>query len=371
MNALVTCSIPNVVIENLSTAILLLDESLTLTFMNSAAEAMLGLSVRHGVGMPMATLFKGVKDAEDCMQTALREEQPYAEHELDMVLLNGSRITVDCNVTPIHEAENSAVLLVELVQVDRHLRINREESLLAQEKTVRALVRGMAHEIKNPLGGLRGAAQLLERELPSEELKEYTQVIIGEADRLKSLVNRMLGPKNEPKKAQVNILEVLEHVLKLNKADAPSGLRFVRDYDPSMPELLADKDMLIQAMLNILNNARQAQESVLKAGAEHATIILKTRPQRNFTIGNQLHRLVLKVDIIDDGPGIDPELYDQIFYPMVTSRAEGTGLGLPIAQSLINRHDGLIECSSEPGETRFSIYLPYVDLSAGNKDVKA
>lgn len=341
-------------VDNLATALLLMDDELQVKYMNSAAEAMLGLSFKMARGMELERLFLGVENARDCMENSLKHGQPYAERELDLVLVNGEHITVDCTVTPVQEDKKGGLeLLVELVQVDRHLRINREETLFAQEKTVRALVRGMAHEIKNPLGGLRGAAQLLERELPSSDLREYTQVIISEADRLQSLVDRMLGPRKEPKFDAVNILEVTEHVLRLTSVDMPDSIRFQRDYDPSLPDLSGDKDMLIQVVLNLVRNAMQA------FGNKGGTITLRTRAQRYFTIGSKLHRLALCLEIIDDGPGIAPDMIEQIFYPMVTTRAEGTGLGLPLSQSMVHLHGGLIECHSQPGETVFAVYLPF------------
>ncbi len=244
------------------------------------------------------------------------------------------------------------MIMLELSQLDRHLRIAREEKLLSEQNATRNIIRGMAHEIKNPLGGIRGSAQLLERELPSDDLKEYTSIIIGETDRLQTLVDRMLGPKSLPKKQPVNIHQVLEHVRQLVQAEeAAEHVYFNLDYDPSLPELMADGDLLIQAFLNIIRNAIAALEG-------NGEITIRTRPQRHFTIGHQHHRLVLQVDIIDNGPGIPDKLQEQIFFPMVTGRADGTGLGLSIAQSLVNQHDGLIEMKSRPGKTRFTIFLP-------------
>lgn len=352
MDTRTTSSIATLVVENQSAAVLLFNGKLALMYLNPAAEALLGISERHAIGLTVDAIFADMSEAEDCMKRSLSHDQPFAERELEMHRADGSAITVDCTVTPLIDTDGPRSLLVELVQVDRHLRINREEALLAQEKVSRALVRGMAHEIKNPLGGLRGAAQLLQKELVDPGLHEYTQVIIAEADRLQTLVNRMLGPKNEPRFADVNIFEVLEHVIKLVAAETGERVEVRRDYDPSIPELPADRGMLIQALLNLVRNAIEA------LGMAGGSITFRTRAQRQFTIGSRRHRLVLRLDVIDDGPGIDPEFKDRIFYPMVTSRAEGTGLGLSIAQSLINRHHGLIECESQPGNTVFSLYLP-------------
>jgi two-component system nitrogen regulation sensor histidine kinase GlnL len=212
-------------------------------------------------------------------------------------------------------------------------------------------VRGLAHEIKNPLGGLRGAAQLLERELSDPSLKEYTGIIIGEADRLQTLVNRMLGPNTRPQRRSINIHQVVERVRTLAVAEAPPGVTIVRDYDPSIPDFMAEPDQLIQALLNIVRNA-------LQAIGEQGEIILRTRSIRQATIGHHRHKLAARLDIIDNGPGIPPDMMESIFFPMVTGRPDGTGLGLPIAQDLVNQHHGLIECHSEPGKTVFTLLLP-------------
>jgi two-component system nitrogen regulation sensor histidine kinase GlnL len=263
-------------------------------------------------------------------------------------------ITVNLSATPILENGELYEILIELQQVDRHLRITKEEQILAQQNTSRMLVRGLAHEIKNPLGGLRGAAQLLDQELNDPELKEYTQIIIAESDRLQDLMDKMLGPNKPAHKSPLNIHEVMERVRQLVSAETSHHIKLSTDYDPSIPELYADKNQLIQALLNIVRNAIQAIQG-------EGNIQIRTRVQRYMTIGRKLYKLAIKIDIVDDGPGIKPELMGQIFYPMITGRAEGTGLGLSIAQSLINQHDGLIECESEPGNTVFSIFLPLTE----------
>lgn len=276
--------------------------------------------------------------------------EPLVDRELILERLSQS-ITVNLSATPLLEDGKLSEILIELQQVDRHLRITKEEQLLAQQNTSRMLVRGLAHEIKNPLGGLRGAAQLLDLELQDPELKEYTQIIIAESDRLQDLMDKMLGPNKPAHKSQLNIHEVLERVRHLVTVEAAHGIMLQTNYDPSIPEIFADKNQLIQAILNIVRNAVQAVQN-------HGVITIKTRVQRHMTIGRKRYKLTVKIDIIDNGPGIKPELMGQIFYPMITGRAEGTGLGLSIAQSLINQHNGLIECESEPGNTVFSIYLP-------------
>ncbi len=224
------------------------------------------------------------------------------------------------------------------------------------------MIRGLAHEIKNPLGGLRGAAQLLARELPSEDLADYTNIIIEEADRLRNLVDNMLGPNTNPRMEPTNIHEVLERVRHLVEAEGLGNIRVLRDYDPSIPELIGDREQLIQATLNIVRNAMQALQQH-GYSVENPQITLRTRALRQFTIGSHRYRLVCRVDVIDNGPGIPESVREAIFLPMVSGRPEGTGLGLSISQSIINRHRGLIECVSEPGSTVFTLNIP-LELAA-------
>ncbi|MCW9012411.1 MAG: nitrogen regulation protein NR(II) [Gammaproteobacteria bacterium] len=339
------------ILDNLSTAVLLLDKSLCVLYLNPAGENLFHISNKRAAGIGLDKLMFVAPDFADRLHQSLENAQPIAEHQVSIRLGHERSITVDYMLSPIQLADQNDVLLMEISSMDRHIRIAREEKLLSEQNATRNVIRGMAHEIKNPLGGLRGAAQLLERELPDAGLQEYTQIIIGEADRLQSLVDRMLGPNNVPRKRSTNIHQALEHVRQLVQAEVSEGIYFNLDYDPSLPELMADPDLLIQVMLNITRNAIAALEG-------NGEITYRTRPQRHFTIGHQHHKLVLQTDIIDNGPGIPEDLQQQIFYPMVTGRAEGTGLGLSIAQSLINQHGGLIEVHSQPGRTVFTIYLP-------------
>ncbi len=339
------------ILENLNLAVLLFDDTLHLKYINPAGEILFDISARHLLGLALDKLWPECGDFIQSLRHSHASGHPYTEREVQLCLANQKQITVDLTVTPLRESQQADELLLELLPMDRHLRIAREENLLDQYHTTRSLVRGMAHEIKNPLGGLRGAAQLLEQELENEELREYTGIIIGEADRLQNLLDRMLGPNTLPHKRMTNIHEILERVRSLVQAELPAGIALTRDYDPSIPDLMADPDQLFQALLNIVRNAMQSL-------GERGHIILATRSQRKVTIGHKLHRLVARIDIIDDGPGIPAEMMKSIFYPMVTGRPDGTGLGLPIAQSLVNQHGGLIECSSRPGETVFSIILP-------------
>jgi len=338
-------------VENLTTAVVALDANLSLAYINPAGESLFDVSARKAHGMPISELLPSYPEIHSSLEQALRSNRSFSERELQLELTGKRHVTVDCIVTPMVEPGEAPMLLVEWLLLDRHLRISREEHLIVQHHATSELIRGVAHEVKNPLGGLRGAAQLLERELESDELKEYTQIIIAEADRLKNLADRMLGPNQLPKLAEVNIHEVLERVRQLVRVEAPSGIKLTIDYDPSLPNLIGDNDQLVQAVLNIVRNAVQAL-------GDTGTITLRTRIQRQFTIGHTRHNLVIRLDIIDDGPGISAELQERIFYPMVTGRADGTGLGLSIAQSLINQHHGLIECTSEPGNTVFTLLLP-------------
>jgi two-component system, NtrC family, nitrogen regulation sensor histidine kinase GlnL len=339
-------------LDSLSTAIVLVDSNLLLIHMNPAAEALLAMSCETNRGEPITYFFFETDETEKQLKLAASKANHYTKRHAEWRLLHNGHITVDYTVTPFGEQEG---LIVEIQPIDRLLRISRDEMVTSSHETTRNLIRGMAHEIKNPLGGIRGAAQLLARELPHSGLTEYTNVIIDEVDRLRNLVDRMLGPNQLPKWSELNVHEVLERVTSIIKAESNDAIKLVRDYDPSIPNIYGDKEMLIQACLNILRNAMQA---LLEAGMTNGVIQLRTRIQRQYTIGRKHHPLVCRIDIIDNGPGIPADMIENIFYPMITGRAEGTGLGLTISQHLIHQHNGLIECHSEPGKTRFSLYLP-------------
>ena len=343
----------NQILDHLSTVVMLLDGGLRLGYINSAGEVLFAASARHLLGQQASALIhcEGGRVRAN-LRRALDSGQPFTEREILLALPDGREVTVDCTVLPLRAVDaDGNRLLVEVQQVDRQLRISREEQLILQHQASRDVVRRVAHEIKNPLGGLRGAAQLLQAELPDHSLREYTQIIIEEADRLQALVNRMLGPNKLPAYGPTNIHQILERVRQLVVAESGPGVNIVRDYDPSIPEITADADQLIQALLNIARNAARAI-------AGGGTIVLRTRVQRQFTIGSTRHRLVARLQVTDDGPGIPPELIEKIFYPMVSGTEEGMGLGLSIAQSLINKHGGLVECRSKPGETVFTVLLP-------------
>ena len=340
------------ILDSLVTAVVIVDDSLLVTGLNPAAENLLGVSRRRACGMPLLPLLDDDETLKTMLGRSLREGQTYA-HELTLAPneVHAETRIVDCRVTPILAPTESAALLVEMSDVTRRIRISRENALLIQHGAGRQRVRQLAHEIKNPLGGLRGAAQLLARELDSEELREYTTVIISEADRLVALVNTLLGPGGPPNKQQVNIHELLEYVIRLVRTEQGDKLGIVRDYDPGLPSIALDRDQIVQALLNLVQNACAALGG-------HGRLTIRTRATMNFTIGDTRHATIASIEIEDDGPGIPRELQDSIFYPLVTSRPEGTGLGLPAAQELIGRHGGLIEFESRPGRTVFSVRLP-------------
>ncbi|MDH5179047.1 MAG: nitrogen regulation protein NR(II) [Gammaproteobacteria bacterium] len=339
------------VLESLHSVVLLFDRSLRLRYINPAGEMLFEASSRHLLNSPINELIQMDDSLHHALHDVLETGHPFTKHETRLMLMAQREVTVDMVVSSLREAKAEPELLVEMNRLDRLLRITRDESLLMQQKTTQELLRGLAHEVKNPLGGLRGAAQLLEKELPDDDLVEYTRVIIDEADRLQTLVNRILGPNKLPKIKPTNIHEVLERVRSLLLAEKHVGLTIKRDYDPSIPDIEIDPDQLIQAVLNIMRNACQALEDT-------GEITLRTRILRKYTIDKEYHRLVAKIDIMDNGPGIPADIKERIFFPMITGRAEGSGLGLSIAQSLIQQHGGLIECESEPGNTVFSIILP-------------
>lgn len=340
------------VIDNLTLAILLVDEDLRLSYLNPAAEELLGTGIRHALHHQLTDFIQDI-DGEFIphIQQSIQTGHPITEREVCLKRLGSGEMTIDCSITPLFTKGEKTECLLEITQVDRMLRIAREEHLLLESQATQSMLRGLAHEIKNPLGGLRGAAQLLAGELTEQGLGEYTDVIISEADRLRTLVDRMLGPNIAPVKQEINIHDVLEHIRHLAIAETPSGITFKTDYDPSIPNMQADRDLLVQAILNIVRNAVCAVDL-------SGDVTVKTRVLRQYTLGDTHHRLVVQISIIDSGTGISEELKPKIFFPMVSGNAQGTGLGLPIAQNLINLHGGLIEFDSIPGHTEFRVLLP-------------
>ncbi len=318
--------------------------------LNPAAENLLGISEKRASGESLLKLVGDEPEFEDILARVISTGDNYAnELTLPRTEVYADERIIDCRVSPV--AAGRAAVLVEMTDVTRRSRITRENALLIQHGAGRQMIRQLAHEIKNPLGGIRGAAQLLAKQLDSADLKEYTDVVISETDRLAGLVDTLLGPGGPPRKEPQNVHELLEYVVRIISAEKHRALTIRRDYDPGLPDIRLDRDQMVQALLNIVQNAAVALEG-------HGTITLRTRATTNFTIGETRHRVIASLDIEDDGPGIPRDLQDSVFYPLVTSRPEGTGLGLPAAQELISRHGGLIEFESRPGRTVFSIRLP-------------
>ena len=311
---------------------------------------MLGISQQRAQGESLLRLVDDEPELRDILSRVIATGDHYAnELRLGPTEVHPEERIVDCRVSPIQS--KSATLLVELTDVTRRTRITRENALLIQHGAGRQMIRQLAHEIKNPLGGIRGAAQLLERQLDTDELKEYTDVVISETDRLAALVNTLLGPGGPPNKQPVNVHELLEYVVRIIDAEDMRSLHFRRDYDAGLPLISLDRDQMVQALLNLVRNAATALDG-------QGTITLRSRALTNFTIGDTQHRVIASIEIEDDGPGIPTELQDTIFYPLVTGNPEGTGLGLPAAQELISRHGGLIEFESRPGRTVFMVQVP-------------
>lgn len=337
-------------LEHLTTAVLLVDGSLRLRWMNPAAEALLAMSLGRIQGGRLESLTGADGGLLAVLGKAGRESRSFTQREAALVTANGEVLTVDVTVTPLSDAE----LLLEIEPRDRLLRISREEALMTRQETIKSLTRGLAHEVKNPLGGIRGAAQLLERALPDPALTEFTRIIIDEADRLRDLVDRMLGPHQLLHHQPLNIHRVLERVRSLLLAEQPE-VEIVRDYDPSLPELYGDEARLIQAVLNV---ARNALEALHEGGTIGPRLTLRSRARRQYTLGTEHHRLVCEVAVVDNGPGVAEALRETLFYPMVSGRAAGSGLGLSIAQSILHQHQGLVECDSTPGHTEFRLLIP-------------
>ena len=345
------------VLENLSTAVFLLNEDLKVCYANPSAAILLQSGHKRILSSKLSRLFTRYEHTLfNEFRAILKDGHSYTQRDCEFELHNGAPILVDCSVAP-HLINDDRFLIIEMQTKDRLLRISREEQLHENQETAQILIRGFAHEVKNPLGGIRGAAQLLDAELTDPDHHEYTQIIMDESDRLRSLVDRMLGSNKMLKLSDTNIHEILERICTLIHAESAGKVRIVRDYDPSIPEFLGDKGQLIQAFLNMAKNALQALSDQVAEGQE-GIITLRTRALRQFTIGHSRHRLVLKVDIIDNGPGIPKEAIQNIFYPMISGRPDGTGLGLSITQSILTKHEGLVECESKPGDTKFIVYLP-------------
>jgi two-component system, NtrC family, nitrogen regulation sensor histidine kinase GlnL len=348
---------PAELLDALSTGIVVLDAQLCATYANLAAQDLFAFSLTKARGRPFTEFLQDSNGLGSVLKRAAETGESFADRELVVRPTGAPREArvLDVTVTPLHGQVTGTYLLLEVADAAQRQRIYRENDLLARLDGSRLMVRQLAHEIRNPLGGLRGAAQLLERELADASLREYTAVIIGEADRLTTLVESMVGPSRPPQKSTANVHELCEHVYRLLRGEAPAAVQLERDYDPSLPSSSFDRHQIIQALLNVARNA-------LQAVGERGRIVLRTRASSNVSIGSARHRLVASVQVEDDGPGVPEELRSSIFYPLVTGRANGTGLGLAVAQDLVTRHGGIVEFESEPGRTVFTLLLPLEEV---------
>ena len=346
---------PTELFDSLSTGIVVLDAQLCPIYANVSAQDFMAVSLRQARGRPFADLFYDPRQLVEVLRRSMTNLETCTQHELVLKALgsaaNREASIIDLIVTPLEGQATGTYLLLELTDATQRQRITRDNDILAGMDGSRLMVRQLAHEVKNPLGGLRGAAQLLDKQLPDPSLREYTAVIINEADRLVALVDSMAVSSGPPRKELLNVHEICEHVVKLLRAEAPVGVQIERDYDPSLPDGLFDRHQIIQALLNIARNAMQAV-------GQHGRIIVRTRVRGNLHVGKARHRLVAGIEVEDNGPGVPADLIKTLFLPLVTGRANGTGLGLAVAQDLATRHGGIIEFTSQPGRTVFSLLLP-------------
>ncbi|QWA11182.1 nitrogen regulation protein NR(II) [Sodalis ligni] len=344
-----TGSLPDAgqILNSLINSILLLDNDLAVHYANPAAQQLLAQSSRKLFGTPLPELMGYFSLNVELMRESLNAGQGFTDNEVTLVV-DGRAHILSLTVQRLPED----YFLMELAPMDNQRRLSQEQIQHAQQVAARDLVRGLAHEIKNPLGGLRGAAQLLAKALPDPSLLEYTKVIIEQADRLRNLVDRLLGPQQPGMHVTQSIHQVAERVFQLVSLEKPDNVTLLRDYDPSLPELAHDPDQMEQVLLNITRNSLQA------LGEDGGTITIRTRTAFQLTLHGVRYRLVARIDIEDDGPGVPAQLQDTLFYPMVSGREGGTGLGLSIARSLVDQNSGKIEFNSWPGHTEFSVYLP-------------
>ena len=341
-------------LDILSSAVVLLDCALVVQYINPAAENLFAIGAKQACSRPLAHMLGEPPVLFAALENALKNNWSYTGHNIAVQRPGADKLSLDCTVTPVED--NTVRVLLEFRPIDQQLKVAREERLLEQQQANRELIRNLAHEIKNPLGGIRGSAQLLEHELNNPQLREYTEVIIKEADRLQDLMNRLLTSHRLMQPAPVNIHEILERVRRLILAEF-SHVRVQRDYDTSLPDLHGDREQLIQAILNIARNAAQAMRGV-------GDITFRTRARRQVTLAKQRYRLALEIQIVDNGPGIPEDIRERIFYPLVTGRDDGSGLGLTLAQSFVQQHHGSIEVDSRPGQTSFTLLLPFKAKSA-------
>ncbi|MDJ0778505.1 MAG: nitrogen regulation protein NR(II) [Gammaproteobacteria bacterium] len=338
------------ILDALNVAILCLDREQRVTYVNASAENLFDSSAGNLAGRKFSKLLSGVEPSS-ILQRLAAAPQGLTERRAVITLASGRTLFADYSIFPLGDDPDEGELLIEIRPLERQVQFAQEDLQQLYQQASQQLTRSLAHEIKNPLGGIRGAAQLLQRALDNPEWSEFTEIIISEVDRLQALINNMLGPESRLQMAPLNIHEVLEHIRKIMVAAEPERIRFHRDYDPSIPDMTADRDLLIQAFLNIARNAVQAIDG---EGEVH----FRTRILRQCTIGKKNHPLAVQIDIVDSGRGIAEELAETIFLPMITDKPDGSGLGLPIAQDIVSRHGGTILLQSSSAGTTFSTILP-------------
>ena len=346
------------VLDSLITGIVVLDSKLNIKMINTASELLMHTSKTKACGKPFKDLILGTENLIPELRNAIEKKQPFTRRGIELLLPDQPNVTVDFTVNLL---ESPKGLLIEIQPLNRLQNIDKDDQTMVRQETTRRLIKGLAHEVKNPLGGIKGAAQLLDKELPDPELKEYTSIIVSEAERLGLLVDRMLGPNKLTDFKPTNIYEVFERVIQIVEAENPNRIQWNRDYDPSLPDLESDKDQLIQAILNIIQNANEATANI-----GNPKITIRIRSARQFTIGAHRHKIVLKIEIIDNGVGIAPEMAERIFFPMITDKPTGSGLGLSIAQTVLAQHQGSIQVESKPGSTKFLIHLPFTQIRSFN-----
>jgi two-component system, NtrC family, nitrogen regulation sensor histidine kinase GlnL len=341
-------------LENLSTGVIVLGAALDVVYANPAAEQLLGISRQQLIGHDLLGVVRSLEVLRPMLERVHATGQELSRREVLVGAASDEGLLLDCALSIAEGEAGARQLLLEMTDASRRVRIDREKALFSQLEASRSMVRQLAHELRNPLGGIRGSAQLLERQLESPAQKDYTTLIMREADRLVGLTTALLGPAGAAAKELLNIHELLEHVRQLVLAESGPAVQLERDYDPSLPPTLLDRNLVIQAMLNLARNA-------LEAISGRGRIVFRTRVLSNETIGHLRHRLVACVEIEDDGPGVPRELRETLFFPLVTGRPGGSGLGLAVAQDLVSRHDGLIEYSSRPGRTVFRMLFPITE----------
>lgn len=343
-------------IQRMQTTVIVVDSTLCIHFINESGLALLETGFRQVQGRPLNDFVSEDRFSLARYRSAFDTSEGFNECESQLFLKDGRIMMVDIQVS-LHYQQKSQYLLIEILPIDKQRKLTLETQQYAQQTAAKELIRGLAHEIKNPLGGIRGAAQLLSKELKDPAHNEFTEMIIDQADRLRSLVDRLLGPNSLPQKKVCNIHEIIEKVCAVIDADLSHDIHIERDYDPSIPDIYADPDMMQQALLNIAKNASQALKMSKKV---NPVMGFRSRIDRQCVIKGKRHGLCCMVSIVDNGPGIPDELRDTLFYPMVTTKLDGSGLGLSIAQTLADHHDGKIDVESYPGYTEFTLHIPII-----------